>query len=239
VKRAVEPELLDELAADDPRAMWSRRDLQRVNVLMGNARIAARALRGGGVFAEGAPRSIVDLGAGDGTPLLRLARKIGPRWKSVRAVLVDRRRLLSAETEAEFARLGWRVECVDMDVFEWLGRARAEKSDLTIASLFLHHFKEEDLRKLLTLAAHQTEMFLACEPRRANLAFCAASLLGFVGCNGVTRHDAKVSVRAGFAARELSALWPAGEEWRLAERPAGLFSHCFVARRIGENGNAS
>jgi len=237
VKRAVEPELLDELAADDRRARWSRRDLQRVNVLMGNARIAARAL--GGVVPGGTPRSIVDLGAGDGTPLLRLARKIGPRWKSVRAVLVDRRRLLSAETEAEFAALAWRVECVEMDVVEWFGRAHPENSDLTIASLFLHHFKEDDLRKLLALAAHQTAMFLACEPRRTNLTFCAASLLGFVGCNGVTRHDAKVSVRAGFAARELSALWPAGDEWRLMERPAGLFSHCFVAQRVGENGNAS
>jgi hypothetical protein len=179
------------------------------------------------------------LGAGDGTPLLRLARRMGPRWESVRAVLVDRRRLLSAETEAEFAALAWRVECVEMDVLEWLGRAGPENSDLTIASLFLHHFKQEDLRKLLMRAAHQTAVFLACEPRRANLAFCGASLLRFIGCNGVTRHDAKVSVRAGFAARELSALWPAGDEWRLMERPAGLFCHCFVAQRIGENGNAS
>ena len=237
MKRAVEPELLDELAADDPRAIWSRRDLQRVNALMGNAGITARALEV--AFAGGAPRTIVDLGAGDGKPLLRLAKRMRPHWKSVRAVLVDRKRLLTARAQAEFAAIGWTVECAEMDVFEWLGRPRPENSDLTIASLFLHHCEDDDLRKLLALAAHQTAVFLACEPRRATFTFCAASLLGFVGCNSVTRHDARVSVRAGFAGGELSALWPAGEEWRLTERPAGLFSHCFVAQRIGEKGSVS
>ena len=43
--RRVEPELLDELPASDPRAVRSRQDLRRVNAWMGNARIMARALR--------------------------------------------------------------------------------------------------------------------------------------------------------------------------------------------------
>jgi hypothetical protein len=51
-----------------------------------------------------------------------------------------------------------------------------------------------------------------------------------IGCNAVTRHDAAASVRAGFAGRELSALWPARPGWRLREGRAGLFSHLFVAR---------
>jgi hypothetical protein len=47
----------------------------------------------------------------------------------------------------------------------------------------------------------------------------------------VTRHDAVLSVRAGFAGRELSALWPSADGWKLEERRAGLFSHLFVAHR--------
>jgi hypothetical protein len=65
-----------------------------------------------------------------------------------------------------------------------------------------------------------------------NFSLCAAALLGVIGCNRVTRHDAKISVRAGFAENELSALWPLDQGWRLRERQAGLFSHCFVAQRI-------
>jgi hypothetical protein len=118
-----------------------------------------------------------------------------------------------------------------MDVFEWLERPHPEPGDVTIANLFLHHFLEDDLRRLLGHAARQTGFFLACEPRRVNFSLCAASLLGFIGCNDVSRHDAKISVRAGFKENELSGMWPAGEGWRLMERKAGLFSHCFMAQR--------
>jgi hypothetical protein len=57
-------------------------------------------------------------------------------------------------------------------------------------------------------------------------------MLGLIGANGVTRHDAAVSVRAGFKGGELSALWPANPRWRLRERRAGLFSHLFLAQRM-------
>jgi len=40
-----------------------------------------------------------------------------------------------------------------------------------------------------------------------------------------------VSVRAGFSDKDLSALWPAGDAWQLSENSAGLFSHCFIAKR--------
>ncbi len=193
----------------------------------------ARALDA--AFTGQLPRSIVELGGGDGTLLLRLAKRIAPRWKPMRVVLVDRQRLLSSHTEAEFEALSWHVESVETDVFDWLERPNPEPCNVTIATLFLHHFSEGDLRRLLSLAARQTGFFLACEPERAYFSICGASLLGLIGGNYVTRHDGKISVRAGFVESELSDLWPAREDWRLVERQAGLFTHCFAAQRIGES----
>ena len=149
----------------------------------------------------------------------------------MRAVLVDRQRLLSRRTQAEFEALSWHVESVQMDVFEWLQGAGAERSDVVLATLFLHHFADDDLRALLGQAAHHTDFFLACEPRRHTVSLRAAELLWLIGCGHVARHDARISVRAGFAGHELSALWPAGGGWRLTERDAGGFSHCFAAQR--------
>ena len=63
-------------------------------------------------------------------------------------------------------------------------------------------------------------------------AITGSLLLGAIGCNDVSRHDAVISVRAGFADHELSALWPASSPYRLEEYAAGLFSHCFVAQRM-------
>src|SRR4029077_11259442 len=100
-----------------------------------------------------------------------------------------------------------------------------------IANLFLHHFEGQRLSTLLRGASTRTRWFAACEPRRSPGALAAASLLGFIGCNRVTVHDARISVRAGFRDRELSAFWPGGHEWALEEWQAGRFTHGFVARR--------
>ena len=89
------------------------------------------------------------------------------------------------------------------------------------------------MAELFALAARRTQAFIACEPRRSTLALAGSRLLGVVGCNDVTRHDAVVSVRAGFSGRELSALWPAAGGWKLDERARGPFSHAFVARAHG------
>lgn len=223
--RIVQPEWLDELPAADPRAVASRRDLQRVNVWMGHARRLARVVSR---FAR-SPERITELGAGDGTFLLSVARRLAPRWPRVEAVMVDQQPLVSRQTQDAFAKLGWTARVVTADVFDWL--ERGDCSDITMANLFLHHFQEGQLQELLTLARRQTHLFAACEPRRGGLPLLFSRLLWLIGCNAVTRHDAVVSVRAGFNGRDLSALWPAKGGWHLEERAAGAFSHLFVAQR--------
>lgn len=229
MERVVEPELLDGLPPADPRAVGSRADLRRLNLLMGHAGILSRALRRPLAEIPSRPLRVVELGAGDGTLLLRLARRLSAAGLTAQATLVDRQNLVSEETRRAFAALNWSVECVAADVFTWLEQP-APAADLMIANLFLHHFQEKKLATLLRLAAERTRVFIACEPRRSPGAPRACRWLWLLCCNAVTRHDAAVSVRAGFADRELSALWPAPGNWTLNERPAGLFSHCFIAK---------
>ncbi len=231
IPRRVEPEWLDELAPGDPRAIRSRQDLRRINALMANAAIVARELRHG--FRNDEPRRVADLGAGDGTFMLRVARKT--RWKNIHLVLLDRQNIVSSETRAELQSLGWKAECVAADVFEWLAQPPAPLFDVIIANLFLHHFDAARLALLLSLASGRSRMVLACEPRRSGAALTASSLLGLIGCNDVSRHDARASVHAGFNGRELSGLWQQNRGWTAREFGSGMFSHCFVARRSGES----
>ncbi len=227
--RLVEPEWLDELPVDDPRALRSRQDLRRVNVLMGHARILSRRLRRAG--AERRIDCLIDLGAGDGSFLLDLVTRLGPQFQWRRIVLVDRQRLRHAAAADEFKPIGCEVEIVAADVFEWLAGRNRKDGVVMIANLFLHHFSGEQLQLLFRLVAAGCDLFAACEPRRSALPLLASRLLGLIGCNDVTRHDAVASVRAGFAGRELTALWPADSGWELREEEAGLFSHCLVATR--------
>jgi hypothetical protein len=229
--RRVEPEQLDSLPADDAAAIQSRRDLQRLTVVMGQPAAIARPLA-----AHGATRPIrrlVDLGGGDGTLLLQVARRLAPRVPGVRGVVVDRQMLVSATTREAFGGLGWDLEPAIADAFEWLRADRPQAGTVVIANLFLHHLREAPLSALLVQVAAKAELFVACEPRRSRLTLGASALVGWIGCNAVTRHDATTSVRAGFTGRELSRLWPAGEDWQIEEGPTGLFSHAFVASRRG------
>jgi hypothetical protein len=228
VKRIVQPELLDSLPPDDPRAVRSRRDLRRINAWMQNHAIMARALHAN--WPGRAPARITELGAGDGNFLLRVAQKISPAWPEVQATLIDLQKNLTAETLAGFAALGWRAETVVADVFD--RPPTADGGGIVIANLFLHHFEAERLSELLRQISQSAELFIALEPRRTPGTLLGSHLLWAIGCNDVTRHDAVVSVRAGFAGSELSRLWPDRTNWRLTEQRTGVFSHLFIARKI-------
>jgi len=227
--RRLHPELLDQLPPDDPRALRSRRDLQRLNGWMGNVGAMARELHR--AFEGRPPRRIVDLGGGDGTFLLGVARRLPADWQAVEVESLDRQPLLQADTREAMARLGWQVETTQADVFDWLRRPAGAPSDAMLGNLFLHHFSQAQLTELLSAASRRARVFAALEPRRAPLPLACSRMLWLIKCGGVTRHDAPVSVRAGFAGHELSALWTAGPSWSLRERRAGLFGHLFVARR--------
>jgi hypothetical protein len=223
--RRLETELLDVLPADDPAAIHSRRDLKLLNAVMLHPAMMARRLRR---LAPARPKRIVELGAGDGSLMLRLARRLAPRWPGVATVLVDQQAIVPAATRAEINDLGWRQEQAAQDVFAYL--ATAKPADIIIANLFLHHFESPQLSEILARSAALAPVFVALEPRRAALPLLGSRMIWLLGCNHVSRHDASASVRAGFRGRELSALWPDLEGWSLHEGQAAL-SHSFAARK--------
>lgn len=230
MKRTVEAEWLDALPATDPAAIASRRDLELLNRLMGHEGILCRMLESRA--KKSPPRRIVELGAGDGRLMLRLARHFSQQWKGVELVLVDCKPALSDATRAEFATLGWSVETTVADALEWLGKTGSGLADIIIANLFLHQFEERDLTRLLKLISMRTRSFAAAEPRRGAFPLAMSRMVGLIGCNNVTRHDAPSSVKAGFTGQELSALWPSKTGWQLKEHRTHLFSHVFFAERM-------
>ncbi len=230
--RLVVPELLDELAADDPRAQRSRRDLQRVHHVMRSAAILRRLIAKLRLAAP--PRRIIELGAGDGTLMLDVARALKSRWSEVELTLLDRVDLLTHATRDSYRRLGWRVTSSCTDVLDWArdGGADAAPYDLCVAALFLHHFDGPALERLLQGIARRADAFVACEPRRDAPSRIAAHCIGLIGANAVTRGDALKSVAAGFRGSEIAAAWgEAGAEWSVEEFRALPFTQCFTAVR--------
>src|SRR6266446_5125986 len=109
--RSLEPEWLDELEPEDPRALRSRRDLLRVNLWMLNCRTVARALRanacvGARLRRTGAPRRLVEVGAGDGRMMLQVAGRLGTAPAGSSLVLLDRQNIISPETRTALEKIG-------------------------------------------------------------------------------------------------------------------------------------
>ena len=175
-----------------------RIDLRVINFLMGSERWMARQIR---EFPAARVRGVLEIGAGEGTLLERLAKN-HPGIPLMACDLAPRPGWLSKE-------IGWDQR----DVFECLEHS---SGGILAANLFLHHFEDLDLRRFAPLMK-KFEVICIHEPLRTSQSLMDARLmLPFVG--RATKHDMVVSIRAGFIPGELPnvlGLDPA--DWQVRE----------------------
>ena len=227
--RVLTPELLDSLPPDNPAAQASRRDLRRLHPFLGQIGLWTRWFEEN--FPIRPPASLADLGAGDGSLLGTVLFRAYPKGgHGARIFFVDRQPVVPESTLAHLRRCNWLPTVMATDVFDWL--EEGPPLEAALANLFLHHFEEAGITRLFSALAGKTSVFAAAEPRRNRFAWCTARSLGLIGCHPVTRHDARVSVEAGFRGRELSALWPS-PGWKVREVSSGPFTHFFSAGKRG------
>jgi hypothetical protein len=228
--RRIEPELLDQLPADDPRARAARSDLRRINWVLSTRKIVLAGLDR--IVRQSAPpRTILELGAGDGSLMLRIAKHRKAQWPNVAVTLLDRQNASNALTLAGIRSTGWEPEVLTIDIDDWMTWNDTRTWDLIVANLFIHHFSDDVLKRLFSAIAARSRAFFCCEPRRSQLGRVASHFVALLGAGPVTRFDAVASIHAGFRENELSALWPDPANWTIVESDARLFSHCFAAMR--------
>ncbi len=193
MERVVIPEILDNLAVDDPRAIASRRDLRVINFLMGNERWIVRQLG-----QQGGRGKVSELGAGRGELVHELANE---GWESGGYDLQPRPPQLNEKANWE-----------EGDFFKTLAE---DDSSVVIGSLILHHFEDEELKELGALLSRK-KLLLFAEPLRSSFAMMQGYAL-FPFCNEVTRHDMMVSIRAGFVKGELASKLGLTKGWTWRE----------------------
>lgn len=216
MRRIVLPEKLDSLSEDDRAAHANRSDLRRINCLMGNFRWLRKTLRGrlptGGHATEWA--------AGDGGFGVYLIRR-RKRWDmSLTGIDLWRR---PAEWPENWK---WnRKNLLDLD--------QDEITDVVVGNFILHQFEDAQLAELGGLLKSEARLLCFNETTRSHLAIFLGRLVGWVfAMHPVTRHDAEVSVRAGFCGEELPQLLGLSEaEWSWQIETTLRGSYRMVAER--------
>lgn len=212
--RVVEPELLETLPDDHPDAIRGREDLLLVNGIMGNHRWIERTLQR--YYQPG--WRITEIGAGDGALSCRLWQKGLCESKDLHAF--D----LAARPVSWPADARW----TQGDLFE----QPLPDTEVLIANLFLHHFKDPQLTVLGSRLSNKTRLILAAEPARYRM----HTILGRLFCSiaelhPITRYDMQVSIRGGFRSRELVTALGLGPEWECQTHDTLLGGNRFLAYR--------
>lgn len=181
--RAIQAELLDGLPPEHPDALHNRRDLRRLNRLMGNHRWIVRTLERHLRPWEAA----LELGAGQGELTLRLFRR------GLRADALDR----WPRPIGWPAALAWHQ--ADLESFDSYDRYPA-----VFGNLIFHQFDDAQLAALGARLRRSCRLIVACEPARRKSSQLAYRLLApLLGFNHVSRHDGHVSIAGGFIGTEL------------------------------------
>jgi hypothetical protein len=183
MQRTLQPEILDSLPPDHPDALQNRRDLRRINGLMGNFRwltsTLPKLLRPG--------ERALEIGSGDGALGAVLAAAglsydgldLWPRpAKWPRESAWHRTNLLSFAGYADYP--------------------------VVFGNLIFHQFSDDDLAALGATLGRTARLIVANEPARGlHVQLLSRAINPLIGANHVTRHDAHVSIAAGFRGDEL------------------------------------
>lgn len=214
-ERRVDPEILDSLPEDDPAALANRRDLRRINFLMGNHRWFARTLPS---ILRPDDR-IIELGAGAGDLGLHLRRK-----KVIPAGgLTGLDRCSRPKSWPE--EWGW----IQEDLVEC---ATLKDYSVIMANLLHHQFSDHALRQLGRCIEHAPRAIVCVEPARRRIHQVQLKFLAAFGLHQVSRHDGHVSIAAGFRKRELPILLGlTNDEWRIQIFTTFLGAYRMVATR--------
>jgi hypothetical protein len=203
---------LDALPAESWEARASRRDLIIFNRVLGNEawlqRVVSRVVRTG--------ERVLELGAGDGLLARRMIRA-GVAWDAL---------------DLAPAPAGWPREAhwfqVDARAF-----APGPAHGVVAANLFFHHFDDATLAALGARLSATARVIAIADLRRARAHEWAFRIFArLVGAHAVSRHDGRLSIRAGFRRDELPrALGLEPAHWNCSITGNFLGAYRLLARR--------
>lgn len=209
MRREVTPELMDDPAVDPSELRRSLSYLRLVNRRFGGERALLRHLsRWSGAWGPG-PVTLLDVGTGSADLPVAACRWAVSRGLDLRVTGVDiHEGTLSAAREyvASCADVAGRITLECVDAREIVDRFGAGSHDYAHAGLFLHHLPEIGVMTVLRAIDRVARRGIVWNDLVRSRAARVLIEPMLWGRPRIVRHDARVSVRAGFTRREVEAI---------------------------------
>jgi len=142
--RTLLPEKMDGPGVPEKEIRQALHELEVINRLLGGYRVIFDALRQ--LEWTDKPVTIMDLGCGGGDMLRAIAGWAYRKKRKVHLIGVDRNKMMT-DYASERSRLFPNIRFKTMDVFD--PELLKEKADITMNSLFCHHFDNDQLVDLI------------------------------------------------------------------------------------------
>lgn len=204
--RSSQTEIMDTFSLQGEEMESLLTDLKRVNILLGGVGVTTNGIK---ELLKHHPKDkkvrIVDLGCGDGELLRQCALWSRKNKFKVELIGIDANPhiLKEAKTRSKmYPEIKYRV----LNIFS--EEIKTLDVDICLCTLFLHHFKNQDIIKILnTLLAQSRIGLVVNDLHRSKLAFQLFKAFSAIFIRTKTaRHDGLVSVARGFRKKDLEDL---------------------------------
>jgi SAM-dependent methyltransferase len=201
--RIYQQELLDAGDGTDDEVVGNLSDLRRLNQLLGGTRAVVEAVSES-FDSSRKDMSLLDVGTGSADIPSAVAARLRSLDVNPSITAMDMSERNLRLTRARL-KIDESLALVRADAFQL---PFADRSfDFVIASQFLHHFREDEILRLLREFARVARIKIIVHDLMRNLApYYFMRAAGAVFESRLTRNDAPVSVLRGFTAKELRQL---------------------------------
>ena len=210
--RSEAPELMDNFAMEGETLRDALDKIAFINRLLGGNKVTLQGIKAlltpgpthtatSAVSAVSAARkkdiSILDVGCGNGDMLRTLARYAQKKGLSFQLYGIDANEFTIRHAQS-LSQHYPNISFICADIFDEM--AQAHQYDIILCTLTLHHFKNEDILKLLSGFAKQSKLgFVINDLHRSAVAYHLFKIICFIfRLNSMSREDGLISILRGF-----------------------------------------
>ena len=203
--RSDEEEIMDDLDYKGPILHDSLDKLAKINQWLGGNKVTITGLRQVLKFHDKSiPVTIIDLGCGGGDMLRKVSRFGNKNGFTFKLIGIDANKHTVAYAE-ESSKTYDNIQFKTVDVFS--EEFKSLDYDLVLTTLFLHHFKEDELVSFLRPVLQKAKIGIVVNDlHRHKLAYYLFKLLSLTISNQTIVQDGLTSVLRGFKRKELETI---------------------------------